>query len=212
MAKDFYIIIKGKRTGIFEDWEEVKNYVDKYPNYQYKGFYYREKEEAIKYMKSYKVNYSKELNRITNKNEETKNNERKEKYYKINSDIYSHLNRTQLIKLFIDIIIDKCLMTIYKNIDENDIDFEDKRGINYLTENYRIEIETYIRVIRAMTKEPIEIENILDDNQYIVYKIYEKIIYKEKLEENNKKTIKLIEKLQKEINLKIIKEKRLIIM
>jgi ribonuclease HI len=46
MAK-FYAIVKGRETGIFNDWDLCKKLVDGYPGAQYKSF--KKKEDAIEY-------------------------------------------------------------------------------------------------------------------------------------------------------------------
>jgi ribonuclease HI len=38
MAKRFYVVWKGRQTGVFENWEECKAQVNGYPGAQYKGF------------------------------------------------------------------------------------------------------------------------------------------------------------------------------
>lgn len=37
--KKFYVVWKGRKTGIFETWEECKAQVENYPNAEYKAFY-----------------------------------------------------------------------------------------------------------------------------------------------------------------------------
>ena len=36
--KKYYAVKKGKRTGIFQSWEECKASVDGYPGAEYRGF------------------------------------------------------------------------------------------------------------------------------------------------------------------------------
>ncbi|CAG5077654.1 ribonuclease H1 domain-containing protein [Parvicella tangerina] len=38
MAKKYYVIWKGKKTGVFSSWDEVKKYISGYPNAKYKSF------------------------------------------------------------------------------------------------------------------------------------------------------------------------------
>lgn len=38
MAKKYYVIWQGKKTGIFTSWDEVKKYISGYPNAKYKSF------------------------------------------------------------------------------------------------------------------------------------------------------------------------------
>lgn len=38
MAKKYYVIWSGKRTGVFTSWDEVKQYINGYPNAKYKSF------------------------------------------------------------------------------------------------------------------------------------------------------------------------------
>src|SRR5699024_4670964 len=48
MAKKFYAVRKGKKTGIFTSWDECKQQVHGYPGADYKGF--ANKEEAETYL------------------------------------------------------------------------------------------------------------------------------------------------------------------
>ncbi len=47
--KDFYIIRKGRKTGRFNSWDEVKELVAGYPGAEYKGFTLSQMEEALEY-------------------------------------------------------------------------------------------------------------------------------------------------------------------
>lgn len=47
--KDFYIIRKGRKTGRFSSWDEVKELVAGYPGAEYKGFTLSQMEEALEY-------------------------------------------------------------------------------------------------------------------------------------------------------------------
>lgn len=38
MAKKYYVIWAGKKTGVFSSWDEVKTYINGYPNASYKSF------------------------------------------------------------------------------------------------------------------------------------------------------------------------------
>ncbi len=51
-AKKVYAVRKGKKTGIFETWEECKASVDGYPGAEYKGFPNRAEAEAYCFGKS----------------------------------------------------------------------------------------------------------------------------------------------------------------
>lgn len=44
MAKKFYVVWKGRQTGIYTDWEECKQQIDRFPGAQYKS--YKTLEEA----------------------------------------------------------------------------------------------------------------------------------------------------------------------
>lgn len=55
MKKKYYAIKKGKKTGIFDSWEEVKDYVVGYKNATYKSF--KSYEDAQKYLKSDNNNF-----------------------------------------------------------------------------------------------------------------------------------------------------------
>lgn len=46
MANKYYAIRKGKKTGIFTNWDECKEYVLGYPSAEYKSFKKREEAEA----------------------------------------------------------------------------------------------------------------------------------------------------------------------
>lgn len=47
--KNFYVVWKGRKTGIFTTWEECKKQVENYPNAEYKSFFNRQlAEKAIK--------------------------------------------------------------------------------------------------------------------------------------------------------------------
>jgi len=48
MAKKFYAVRAGRKTGIFLTWNECKSYVIGYPGAEYKGF--ETKEEAVSFM------------------------------------------------------------------------------------------------------------------------------------------------------------------
>lgn len=48
MQKKFYAVRKGRKTGIFETWEECKNQVYGFPNSEFKSF--KTKEEAIAFL------------------------------------------------------------------------------------------------------------------------------------------------------------------
>lgn len=50
MAKKYYVVIKGKKTGIFESWNEVKDYVTGFKGAIYKSFL--DKNEAKQYFDS----------------------------------------------------------------------------------------------------------------------------------------------------------------
>ncbi|ONK69821.1 uncharacterized protein A4U43_C05F27090 [Asparagus officinalis] len=43
--KSFYVVKRGRRCGIFDNWEECKSQVDKFPNASFKG--YATYEEAL---------------------------------------------------------------------------------------------------------------------------------------------------------------------
>ncbi|ONK57068.1 uncharacterized protein A4U43_C10F16280 [Asparagus officinalis] len=38
IRKSFYVVKRGRRCGIFNNWEECKSQVDKFPNTSYKGY------------------------------------------------------------------------------------------------------------------------------------------------------------------------------
>ena len=48
MSKKYYAVAIGKRTGIFESWDECKSLVDGFPGAKYKAF--RTKKEAVEYI------------------------------------------------------------------------------------------------------------------------------------------------------------------
>lgn len=50
MAKKYYVIWKGKKTGVFTSWDEVKRYISGFPNAKYKSF--SSKEEADRAFKN----------------------------------------------------------------------------------------------------------------------------------------------------------------
>lgn len=125
-----------------------------------------------------------------------------ERKYQINSDIYSKMNKKQLINLFKDRILNCCILIIYKNLNTNDIDRRagDIRFIKKYTQNMNDKINTYIEFIRAMTIDEIEIENILEDEEYIIYKTCKKIINNEYIENNILETIRKCNKILSEKN------------
>ena len=41
MKKKIYAVKNGRKTGIFNEWEECREQVDKYPNAEFRGFEYR---------------------------------------------------------------------------------------------------------------------------------------------------------------------------
>lgn len=49
MAYNYYAVREGKKTGIFESWEEAEGYVVGYPNAIHKGFNSKEAAEAFMY-------------------------------------------------------------------------------------------------------------------------------------------------------------------
>jgi len=81
MAKKIYIVINGRKNGIFDDWDDCKNSVNGYPSAKYKSF---KNEEDINKEKEYKEFYEKEKN-IKNKSSEIKENNIEQK--NINKEI-----------------------------------------------------------------------------------------------------------------------------
>ena len=63
MAKSnnkYYVVWRGRLTGIFESWDECKQQIDGYEGAQYKGYLTREEAES-----AHKLNYWQAVKKIT---------------------------------------------------------------------------------------------------------------------------------------------------
>ena len=85
MAKKYYVIWSGKKTGVFTSWDEVKRYINGFPNAKYKSFLSKEEAERA-YSDPGSV--------------QPKEKKKKPKYYVVwdgpNSKIYTDWNEARL--------------------------------------------------------------------------------------------------------------------
>lgn len=71
MARKYYVVWKGRTTGIFTDWNSCKNQVDKFPGAKYKSFKTRDEAEAA--FKNNSVSYSPTKKVVKSKKKTSKN-------------------------------------------------------------------------------------------------------------------------------------------
>jgi len=64
MAKKYYAVRKGKKTGIFTTWDECKQYVHGYPSASYKSFTNKQDAEAYMQGESASIEQTNEITKV----------------------------------------------------------------------------------------------------------------------------------------------------